>query len=291
MTPRFAVIVQGTKRFLFGDEPRDYGEADYVVTTAAVPAIAHVTAASRRVPYLSLMIDLDRTRLAALASEVSRAQSPTRFGSSRNTPRTPCAGPTQTWPDLWIALEAALPRRAPERPARALDAGRLGRPLEDALLRLVRLLETPGDIPLLAPLFEREVLYRLLTDESGAGLRALAVAGADPAIERALAWLDENYAAPLRIEDLAELVHLSASSLHHRFKARTGTTPVQYQKRRRLEHARRLMLAERLDAASAAYAVGYASASQFSRDYRKAYDAPPRRDVERLRAAARGSDS
>ena len=154
--------------------------------------------------------------------------------------------------------------------------------IAESLVRLVRLLDSPSEIPVLAPLVQRELFYRLLAGPSGDALRELA-RGHDPLVAAAMAWLDAHYAEPFSAERLAAHVHASVSALYARFKARARITPLQYQKERRLHAARRLLLAGDTDASTAAYRVGYASVAQFSREYRRAFGAPPRRDVEALR--------
>lgn len=154
--------------------------------------------------------------------------------------------------------------------------------ISEPFARLVRLLDSPSEIPALAPLFQRELFYRLLAGPAGDELRELA-RGHDAAVAAAIAWLDTHYAEPFSAGRLAAHVHLSVSALYARFKARTRLTPLQYQKQRRLDAARRLLLSEGTDVSSAAHRVGYASVAQFSRDYRRRFSAPPRRDVLALR--------
>jgi transcriptional regulator GlxA family with amidase domain len=162
--------------------------------------------------------------------------------------------------------------------------GQATRPLLDAVLRLVDLLDTPDDLPVLAPLIEREIVYRLLTGDQGARLRQIASVGSQShRIARAIDWLKAHYARPLRVDDLAAHVQMSASSFHHHFRALTAMSPLQFQKWLRLTEARRLMLAERLEASTAAFRVGYESPSQFSREYSRLFGAPPARDVAGLR--------
>jgi AraC-like DNA-binding protein len=156
--------------------------------------------------------------------------------------------------------------------------------LLDATTRLLRLLDRPSDIPAMAPLIEEEILYRVLTGPAGEQLMSIVAADTHGnRIARAIAWLRENFARQLRIEDLADHVGMSVSSFHHHFKAITAMTPVQYQKQLRLQEARRLMLLERLDAGTAGHRVGYQSPSQFSREYSRVYGLSPARDVEASR--------
>jgi AraC-like DNA-binding protein len=163
-----------------------------------------------------------------------------------------------------------------------LDAGLL-----DAVVRLVRLIDTPTEAGFLSPLIKREIIYRLLLGEQGDRLRHIALMGGYTSpIARAIERLRENFDQQLRIEDVAQEVGLSVSSFHQQFKAVTAQTPLQYQKQIRLQEARRLMLGEDLDATSTAYRVGYNDASHFNREYKRLFGLPPMRDVERLREAS-----
>ncbi len=155
--------------------------------------------------------------------------------------------------------------------------------LVDAVIRLVRLLDQPQDIAALAPLIEQEIFYRLLTGPEGGRILNMALAERPGnKVARAARWLRENFHQPLKIGRLASSVGMSASSLHHHFKAVTAMTPMQYQKQLRLNEARRLMMVEKLDAGTAGYRVGYQSASQFSREYSRFYGRSPARDVRQL---------
>jgi transcriptional regulator GlxA family with amidase domain len=151
---------------------------------------------------------------------------------------------------------------------------------------MVKLLDTPEDLDVLAPVVEREIYYRILRGELGARLANLAQCeSGSHRIVRAIEWLKQHYAAPLRIEELADAVHMSPSALHHRFKAVTAMSPLQYQKHLRLHEARRLMFADGIESATAGHRVGYESPSQFSREYRRLFGAPPRSEIARLREA------
>jgi AraC-like DNA-binding protein len=166
-----------------------------------------------------------------------------------------------------------------------MATGAVTLPLLDAFRRLLDLAEQPGDAPMLAPLVRREIFYRLLVGEGGARLREIAsIDSQGHQIARAIDRLKTHYAEPLRVEVLARDARMSVSTFHHHFKALTAMSPLQYQKRLRLTEARRLMLAENLDASTAAYRVGYESASQFSREYSRQFGAPPTRDIAGLRA-------
>jgi AraC-like DNA-binding protein len=171
---------------------------------------------------------------------------------------------------------------------RAINVSSLDAGLLDAVVRLVRLLDTPTEAPFLAPLITREIVYRLLMGEQGDRLRHIAVLGGyTPPIARAIERLRKDFDQPFRIEDIARELGMSVSGFHHHFKAVTAMSPLQFQKQMRLQEARRLMLGEHLDAASAGYRVGYDDASHFNREYKSLFGLPPMRDVERLREVAR----
>ncbi|UJR85262.1 AraC family transcriptional regulator [Sandaracinus amylolyticus] len=246
--PSLCVIAQGTKRMRLGEEVLDYDPAHFLIVSADVPMMGEVTRASPRAPYLALRIGLDTSMVAELVAASDR----------REAARTP------------LARAVAV---SPMEPA-----------LVDVLTRLVSLLETPDDQPVLAPLALREITYRLLAGPQGPRLRQIAARdGQARRIVRALSWLQENFAAPLRIDALAREVGMSASALHHYFKSVTAMSPLQYQKRLRLHEARRLMVGEGLSATDASFRVGYESPSQFSREYRRLFGAPPQRDIAALR--------
>jgi AraC-like DNA-binding protein len=246
--PILSFIAQGAKRITLGDEARDYEYDDFLLVSFDLPIISEIRRATREVPFLSMSLDLD---LGVIA-------------------------------DLMAHTDARLSRDVPTE--RGLAVGRVTPELGDSLVRLVRLLQTPHEIPVLAPLIEREILYRLLVGEHGARLRHLvAVDSQSKHIARAMAWLRENYMQPLRIDVLAKIAAMSVSTFHLHFKAITAMSPLQYQKQLRLQEARRLMLSEAIDAASAGHQVGYESASQFSREYGRLFGAPPRRDLALLR--------
>jgi len=248
--PTLALISQGAKRITLGDETLVYDQANYLVTSLDLPVLAQVMRASPDEPYLAFSFELDPRRIGVLMSEMKLSRPPSNSG-------------------------------------RAMAVGTLTTELLDPVLRLARLLDSPQDIPVLAPMIERELIYRLLTGEMGMRLRNLAIAESQThQIARAIDWLKTNYTRPLRIEELARTVHMSESSLHHHFKAVTAMSPLQYQKHLRLQEARRLMFAEMHDAASAGHRVGYESPSQFSREYSRLYGAPPLRDIAQLRKTA-----
>ncbi|MFO3722175.1 AraC family transcriptional regulator [Pseudomonas sp. Marseille-P8916] len=249
--PALCVLAQGSKSLFLGDEQYTYDPLHYMVVSVTLPISRVRLDASPETPSLGLRLDIDPAHISQLIAE---------------------SGPM---------LVPNLPS------GRGLYVEKTDPQLLDALLRLVRLLDSPRDIPMLAPLIRREILYRLLRGPQGYRLYEIALANSQThRVSQAIAWLNQHFQRPLRIEDLAREVNLSTSTLHHRFKAVTSMSPLQYQKQLRLQEARRLMLNEGLEAAVAGYRVGYESPSQFSREYSRLYGAPPIRDVARLRTAA-----
>ncbi len=175
---------------------------------------------------------------------------------------------------------------------RAIDVSPLDGNLLDAIVRLVRLSDCPDEAQALMPLITREIIYRLLVGDQGGRLRHLAILGGyTPHIARAVERLRQDFDQLLRIEQIAQEIGMSVSGFHHHFKAVTDMSPLQFQKRLRLQEARRLLLGEQIDAASAGYRVGYDDASHFNREYKSLFGVPPMRDVQRLREAARESVS
>ena len=244
--PILAIVVQGQKKTLIGEETYHYGVAQYLVISVDLPLSGFVTEATPDRPYLGLKLDLDPVQLCEIISQTSTAAN-------------------QESVKGWFVSDATLP-------------------LVDCALKLINLLDTPQDIPFLAPLIIREIYYRLLVSEQSEAVRQIATPSSNMQnIARAIKLIKTNFAKPMRIEDLAEQVNLSSSSLHRHFKAVTSMSPLQYQKQIRLLNARQLMLAENADAASTAYQVGYESPSQFSREYSRMFGAPPIKDIERLR--------
>lgn len=246
--PALCIMAQGRKEVRLADEVFNYDPLNYLVVSVSMPLSGRVVDVSPEEPILALRLDIDPAEITALIAD---------------------AGPIGV----------------PTRPAgRGLYVEQLDQPMLDAVLRLARLLDTPKDIAMLAPLIRREILYRLLRSQQGHRLYEIAVANSQShRIGQAIKWLNGNYEQPLRIDELAREVNLSVSTLHHRFKAMTAMSPLQYQKQLRLQEARRLMLAEGIDASAAGYRVGYESPSQFSREYSRLFGAPPLRDLARLR--------
>jgi AraC-like DNA-binding protein len=245
--PSIGFVVQGRKRALLNNDVFYYDALNYLVVSVTLPAMGQVLEASVERPFLGLRLDLDLEEIARLLLELG---------------------------NRGAAADAA---------DRGLFAARMDEPLLDAVLRLVKLLDEPADIPVLAPAVLREIYYRVLRGELGQRLVDLAERDSgNHRIVRAIEWLKQRYTAPLRIEELAESVHMSPSSLHHRFKAVTAMSPLQYQKHLRLHEARRLMFIDGIEAATAGHRVGYESPSQFSREYRRLFGAPPREEIARL---------
>jgi AraC-like DNA-binding protein len=248
LKPSMCLVVQGEKRLLIGKSITRYGRGFYVASAIDMPVSGQVTEASRVKPYLGVRIDLDPRELA----------------------------------DVIIDSEITLPNTAGPRAAAYVDQA--DEALHDAFLRLVRLLATPKSAAPLGRLVKQEILYRLLTATDGDVLaRTVLAYHQEKGVNDAIEWIKKNYDKPMKIEKLARAVSMSVSSLHHRFKAVTVMSPLQYQKQIRLLEARRLLLAGDSEAATVAFKVGYESPSQFSREYRRFFGAPPLRDIAEMR--------
>jgi len=246
--PCLVLAAQGQKRVILAGQAYDYGPAQGLVTSVHLPVLTRILTASAEAPYFCLVYELNMLLVADLMTEMG------------------C-----TFPEV-------IPK------AQALSLCPISAPLFDAAFRLALLLETPADIPFLAPLIERELLYRLLAGEQGLRLRHLAMAESQSyKIMRAIEFLKEHFRESLRIGILADQVNMSISSLHHHFKSVTSMSPLQYQKQLRLHEARRQLIRQTSDVTSTAYSVGYESPSQFSRDYSRLFGAPPTRDMGMLR--------
>ncbi|HZS47534.1 MAG TPA: AraC family transcriptional regulator [Blastocatellia bacterium] len=246
--PAFCVIAQGAKQVLLGEEAFRYDPGRYLISTVNLPIVSRVVEASVEEPYLSLRLNLDATLVAS------------------------------------VIMESGIEMRKGDATVKAMDVSSIDANMLDAIVRLARLLETPGEIHVLAPLIIREIVYRLLRGEQGARLSHLLTSGAETRrISMAIERLREHFDQPLRIDEIARDLGMSVSGFHHHFKSVTAMSPLQFQKQIRLQEARRLMLGEDLDAASAGFRVGYEDPSYFSRDYKKLFGAPPQRDIARLR--------
>lgn len=250
--PRLAFVAQGSKIVMLAGDTYRYDPLHFLVVSMPLPAASGVIDATPEKPYLALRLDIELDEISSLLRDVE-------------------------------------PPPAPVQVDRGLYAARADAQLLDAVLRLMRLLDNPQDVPVLSASVKREIYYRVLTGDLGHRLRDLATAGSrSNRIAMAVAQLREHYAQPLRIDELADSVHMSVSSLHHQFKAATSMSPLQFQKQVRLHEARRLMLMEGLEANTAAHRVGYESPSQFSREYKRLFGAPPRSDIGLARAAQAG---
>lgn len=249
--PSFCVIAQGTKQILVGDRTYQYDADHYLLATIEMPSVAHLIQASPTEPYLSLRLDLSATLVSSVIAEIGQASVPD------------------------------------DADARAIDVSPLDAKMLDATVRLMRILDSPDEARILMPLISREIVYRLLLGKHGSRLRHLIMLGGyTPDIARAVARLRQDFDQPLRVEDIARELGMSVSGFHYHFKAVTAMSPLQFQKRLRLQEARRLMLSEDLDVASAAFRVGYNDPSHFSREYKSLFGVPPLRDVQRLRETA-----
>ncbi len=248
-TPMVALVVQGYKHSIIGDQQANYGKNQCVVVGVDMPGIFHVTEASEEVPFLSLSVRLDRRIISQQIAEL---------------------------PTILIENTESL------NPVVISDASK---DLLDAFIRLVDLLDTPSRIPILSPLILREIHFYLLSGNQGECLRLFNTSGTQASqIAQAVAWLREHYTSPLRMEELARQVNMAPSTFNRHFKEITSLSPLQFQKRLRLYEAERLMLIEGKDAGTAALSVGYESVSQFTREYKRQFGDPPHRDVTRKKS-------
>lgn len=251
-TPMLCLVAQGRKQAMLGAQAYVYHPQMYLVASVDLPIVGSVIQASSAQPYLCFCLDLDTAVLSELAINHPELVDTQRDAAS--------AG---------LLLNRSTPQ------------------LQDAALRLARLLDRPHEIAALAPLIVRELLYRLMADPANAAVRQMAIADSRlNQISRAIVWLREHYAQRFSIEQIADLSAMSRSTFHAHFKAVTTMTPLEYRSQLRVHEARRLMVAEALTAADAGFRVGYESASQFSRDYARILGISPARDAQRLRANA-----
>lgn len=253
--PSVCIIAQGHKQAVLGNEIYHYNPAHYLVAAVDIPVMGQILEATPEKPYLCFNLILSPQDIQELLLAGSKTGAP-GFPSPQSTPR------------------------------RGLFVSEAKPPLLDVALRLMRLLETPEDIPMLSPLLLREIIYRLLQDEQGEILAQVALADSHAQqISKVINILKHNYHRNLRIDELAREACMSSSSLHTHFKIITNMTPLQYQKQLRLQEARRLLFSEQLDAATASHRVGYESPSQFSREYNRLFGLSPLRDIARLRSS------
>ena len=250
--PSLCMIAQGAKTVIVGEEVYEYDASRMLVFSVALPVAARVTQASYSEPYLALRLDLDPHKIAELVLKVYPRGAPT----------------VQERSAVYVA---------------SADVS-----IVNAATRLMECLAQPGDVDLLAPLVVDEILIRLL--RSTIGVRVAQMGFAESSVQRvamAISWLRANFSQPMKVEELAELVHMSVSSFHEHFKSVTSMSPLHYQKVLRLQEARRLMLSAMMDAGTAGQQVGYLSASQFSREYSRFFGSAPTKDIARLRNDSR----
>lgn len=247
--PSLAMIMQGRKNVDLAGTAYSYDEAHFMLTAVDLPTITEVTEASPDKPYVSILLELDLDIAKDMATRIDMGG-----------------------------------RSAP--PASGLSVGPVDLPMMETMARLVALSGQPADAPYLSGPIQQELIYRLLTDPIGSQLREIVRANTQNGrIALATAWLREHYREPLHVGELATLCSMGASTLHQHFRTMTGTSPLQYQKQLRLHEARRLLIAGDTDVAGAAFAVGYESAAQFNREYKRMFGAPPRRETRRLLVA------
>lgn len=247
------VVAQGAKQIFLSDHCYRYDAMHYLLVTAELPVVGYIVEASRARPYLSIRLNLDLALVNSIMIETNSKPKPQRASAD-------------------LSAIAISPLK--------LD-------LLDAVLRLVRLVDCPAEAGFLAPLITQEIVYRLLLDEQGDRLRRIATEGGNVhRVAKAIAKIREDFDQPLRIETLAKEVGMSVAGFHHQFKAVTAMSPLQFQKRLRLQEARRLMLGEDLDVTRTAYKVGYYDASHFNREYKRLYGLSPSHDVERIRESS-----
>jgi AraC-like DNA-binding protein len=253
MKPALCVVVQGAKWSTFGDRRYEYRAGQALVVSVEMPTFSKVAVASPNEPFLAVVIQFDMAVMR----------------------------------DLLASLDT--PPLAEGHPGHGVFVTDFSGPIADCVLRMVRLLDTPQAIPVIAPMIMREICYWLLTGPHGSEVAAVALAnGHAHRVLTAIHALRDQYNETVRIEDLAAVAQMSPSAFHRQFKALTSMTPLQYQKQLRLLEARNLMVAGDANAEAAAYQVGYESASQFSREYARMFGAPPRRDIATLKAAVMG---
>ncbi|WP_047152976.1 AraC family transcriptional regulator [Aneurinibacillus tyrosinisolvens] len=247
--PSLCIMVQGAKEVWLAQERFKYSPADYLVASVDLPVTAQVTEVSSDFPYLALKLEFTPSQI------------------------------------LEVLRDSEIQVSPKENPKRAMFVSRMELSILDTVVRLARLLDNPKDIPVLTPLFTKEILYRVLQGQYGVVLEQIAIEGSSTyQIRDVIEYIKNNYGRSFRIEELAEIANMSVSSLHRHFKEVTAMSPIQFQKQLRLQEARRLLLSELTDAADVAFQVGYESPSQFSREYSRMFGLPPIQDIKRLRA-------
>ncbi len=249
-----AVVAHGVKRLSVGGQVHDYGPGQYLVASVDLPVSGQFTDATPERPALGFGLELRPEVVAELMLNPA-------------------------------AVAYLRPARGESSPS-AIAVGQTSEALLDAVTRMLRLLDSPRDIPVLAPLIEREILWLIMSGEQGATVRQLGLADSSLSrVRHVVRWMRDHFAETFRVDDLAQLARMSPSAFHRAFHAVTAMSPIQYQKSVRLQEARLRLLARPGDVAATAYAVGYESPSQFSREYRREFGAPPSRDVATIRVA------
>jgi AraC-like DNA-binding protein len=247
--PSLCIVVSGVKELLLGNERFKYGPGNYLVASVDLPVTGQVINASPITPYLALKLEFNPTQI------------------------------------LEILTDTEISTSSKENAKRAIFVNELEGSILDAVIRLARLMESPEDIPILAPIFTKEILYRVLRGQNGNILQQIAIEGSTTnRIRAVIEQIKANFYKSIRIEELAEIANMSVSSLHRHFKDVTAMSPLQFQKHLRLQEARLLLLSESSDAAEVAFRVGYESPSQFSREYSRLFGFPPKEDLKRMRA-------
>ena len=245
--PSIYMVVQGDKQVILNKEAFKYTRGQFLVVSVDLPLIGEVTKASKDEPYLCIQVDIDAQIMSELAVELNA--------------------------NNWSSNTKELNK--------SIFVGNTDSSLQDAILRLVRLLDTPQDIPYLSELFIKEIHYRLLTSRYGYRVIQTYLRGSKMhRISKTIEVIKTNFAKPLNVSELAQSNNMSTSNFYTQFKKITGLSPLQYLKQVRLTEARQMMLSKSIDASKAAYLVGYESASQFSREYSRLFGAPPYRDIK-----------
>lgn len=249
--PSICLIAQGKKRVLLGDESFVYDANHFLISAVELPIIANIMEASEERPYLGLILELD-------LQEISQ-----------------------------LIVDSELAFNHDKEAQKGIAVGTLSEPLVDAFVRLMGLLDEEENIKILAPVIKREIFYRLLTTEQGTRLNQIVTSGSHShQVSKAIDWLKNNFVKPLSVSELASYSGMSKSAFYTHFRSMTSMTPLQFQKKLRLNEARRLMLTENLDAMATTFKVGYESPSQFSREYSRMFGAPPSKDIKALRESA-----
>ncbi len=249
LSPHLCLVVQGEKHIVLGNENYIFDNNSFVLSAIDLPIISKITQASNNKPYLGLTLELDLEEIAQMLIEVG-------FNNNNIS-----------------------------KNARGISVNKLSEPLFEAVQRLVKLLEKPNEIPIMSKVIKKEIYYRLLTDTNeGYKLKEIISIGSKKnKIAKAVYWIKDNFDKPLHIKPLSEFVGMSHSTLYHHFKLLTGMSPIQYQKKIRLNESKKLMLVDNLSIGDAAFNVGYGSLTQFNREYKRLFGNPPKTDIKQLK--------